>query len=73
MHLALQFTDPSWNDAALSAEALAAGIAAAALSTQASGLRSQPWNGLILGYSQVPAAEMRSNVRTLAKVLLSQR
>jgi GntR family transcriptional regulator/MocR family aminotransferase len=71
MHLALQFNDPSWNDAALSAQALAAGIAAAALSTQASGLRSQPWNGLVLGYSQVPAAEMRNSVRKLAGVLLN--
>lgn len=69
MHLALQFTDPSWNDAEISARALARGISAAALSTHASGLRSQHWNGLVLGYSQVPAATVGASMRTLARAV----
>jgi GntR family transcriptional regulator/MocR family aminotransferase len=67
MHLALQFNDPSWNDAEISARALRHGISAAALSTHASGLRSQHWNGLVLGYSQVPANTVATSVRTLAR------
>jgi DNA-binding transcriptional MocR family regulator len=31
-------------------------------------LRRTPWNGLLLGYSQVPAQEMNEAVRRLARV-----
>jgi GntR family transcriptional regulator/MocR family aminotransferase len=68
MHLSLRFADPDWRDDQVSDAALAAGIAAHALSRHASGLRRTPWNGLLLGYSQVPAQEMNEAVRRLARV-----
>lgn len=68
MHLALRFADPSWRDDQVSDAALAAGIAAHALSRHASGLRKTPWNGIMLGYSQVPAQDMDDAVRRLARI-----
>jgi GntR family transcriptional regulator/MocR family aminotransferase len=68
MHLALRFADPDWRDDRVSEAALAAGIAVHALTPHTSGLRKTPWNGLILGYSQVPAQDMDDAVRRLARV-----
>jgi GntR family transcriptional regulator/MocR family aminotransferase len=68
MHLSLRFADPDWRDDQVSDALLSAGIAAHALSRHASGLLRTPWNGLLLGYSQVPASDVMDAVRRLAKV-----
>lgn len=69
MHLALRFERPDLDDRLVSALALQEGIVAPALSELAMGLRAQAWRGLLLGYAQVPAAQMLPLVRRLAKVL----
>jgi len=65
MHLALRFHDDELSDAAVSAQAQARGIVAHALSAQAT-QGACGWNGLMLGYAQVPAEQMDGWVRTLA-------
>ncbi|WP_295990869.1 PLP-dependent aminotransferase family protein [Rugamonas sp.] len=68
MHLALRFHDEALDDAAISAQARQRGIVAHALSAQ----RTQGaggWNGLMLGYAQVPAEQMDGLVRELAAAL----
>jgi GntR family transcriptional regulator/MocR family aminotransferase len=66
MHLALQFNDPRLIDTDIAAQALEQGIVARALSAHATGARANGWNGLLLGYAQVPAAEVDAVVERLA-------
>ena len=68
MHLAFQLRDAGLDDKALSAQALAKGIVAPALSAHATGPRANGWNGFLLGYAQVPADEIETRVRTLASL-----
>lgn len=68
MHLALRFQGMALDDAAISAQARERGIVAHALSGQ----RTQGacgWNGLMLGYAQIPAEQMAAPVRELAALL----
>lgn len=70
MHLALRFADAACSDLALSRRAADTGIIALALSSHATrGAGSTPsqarWNGLMLGYSQVPAERMDGLARQL--------
>ncbi|MES2015403.1 MAG: PLP-dependent aminotransferase family protein [Pseudomonadota bacterium] len=69
MHLAFQLHDARLSDLALSDEALQRGIVAPALSMHATGARANGWNGFLLGYAQVPAAQIDGLVRTLAKLV----
>jgi GntR family transcriptional regulator/MocR family aminotransferase len=66
MHLALQLNDPALDDAAIAARALGQGIMVHALGSHATGARAHGWNGFVLGYAQVPAADMDALVRALA-------
>jgi GntR family transcriptional regulator/MocR family aminotransferase len=66
MHLAFQFADAGMDDARLSAEAAKRGIVAPALSVQATGARANGWNGFMLGYAQVPVAQIDPLVEALA-------
>jgi GntR family transcriptional regulator/MocR family aminotransferase len=68
MHLSLRFAEPSWRDDRISDAALAAGIAAHCMTRHETGLRKTAWRGLLLGYSQVPAASIDDAVRRLAAV-----
>jgi GntR family transcriptional regulator/MocR family aminotransferase len=68
MHLSLRFVDPAWRDDRISDAALAAGIAAHCMTRHETGLRKTAWNGLLLGYSQVPATGIDDAVRRLAEV-----
>ena len=68
MHLALRFRDPALSDVAISERALDEGIVANALSVQAV-QEDSPWQGLMLGYAQVPAAQMEDLVKRLAAVV----
>jgi GntR family transcriptional regulator/MocR family aminotransferase len=66
MHLSLRL--PDWlPDEAIRARAREEGIVVNALSTHAVGAPSA-WNGLMLGYAQVPAAEMDGLVKRLASL-----
>ena len=69
MHLAFQLNDKRLDDAALSEQLLKLGIVAPALSTHATGARANGWNGFLLGYAQVPAAQIDALVRILAVVV----
>ncbi|WLI89376.1 PLP-dependent aminotransferase family protein [Massilia sp. R2A-15] len=69
MHLALQFDDSSIDDARVAALALEKGIVAHALSMHATGARANGWNGLLLGYAQVPADEIDAKVAQLAALI----
>jgi GntR family transcriptional regulator/MocR family aminotransferase len=69
MHLALRFRHPSVDDARIAALALEHGIVAHALSMHATGARANGWNGLLLGYAQVPAEEIDANVKQLATLV----
>jgi GntR family transcriptional regulator/MocR family aminotransferase len=68
MHLSLRFAEPSWRDDRISDAALSAGIAAHCMTRHETGLRKTAWNGLLLGYSQVPAMDIDDTVRRLADV-----
>lgn len=68
MHLALRFPDGRLSDVAIAARARAEGIIVNALSLHALG-GGAPWNGLMLGYAQVPAEHMDALVRRLAAVV----
>ena len=65
MHLALRFHDAALDDADISAQAREHGIVAHALSAQGT-QGTCGWNGLMLGYAQVPAERMEELVRALA-------
>lgn len=69
MHLALQFSDPSVDDARIAALALERGIVAHALSMHATSARANGWNGLLLGYAQVPADEIDAKIKQLAALV----
>jgi len=69
MHLAFQLHDARSDDQALAQRARAAGIVAPALSAHATGPRANGWNGFLLGYAQLPAADIDGLVRRLARVL----
>jgi GntR family transcriptional regulator/MocR family aminotransferase len=71
MHLAFQLHDRRVDDVALSAAALELGIVAPALSRHATGARANGWNGFLLGYAQVPVAQIDALVATLARVVLA--
>jgi GntR family transcriptional regulator/MocR family aminotransferase len=68
MHLSLRFADPAWRDDRISDAAQAAGIVAHCMTRHETGLRKTGWNGLLLGYSQVPAAEIHDAVGLLAAI-----
>jgi GntR family transcriptional regulator/MocR family aminotransferase len=69
MHVALQLNDQTRDDAAIAARALGQGIVAHALSVHATGARANGWNGFLLGYAQVPAADIDAIVRKLAALI----
>jgi GntR family transcriptional regulator/MocR family aminotransferase len=69
MHLALRLNDAKLDDAAIAARALEQGIVAHALSSHAAGARANGWNGFVLGYAQVPAADIDAMVRKLAALV----
>lgn len=68
MHLSLRLSDPAWRDDQISDAALAAGIAVHCMTRHETGLRKTPWTGLLLGYSQVPAADIDAAVQRLAGI-----
>jgi GntR family transcriptional regulator/MocR family aminotransferase len=68
MHLALGL-DAAVSDVAVSTQALQQGIVAHALSAHAVGGTGPVWNGLMLGYAQVPAEAMDAAVRKLAALV----
>jgi len=68
MHLSLRFTDAALSDVAIVQRAREEGIVVNALSTHAVG-RVTAWNGLMLGYAQVPAERMEELVKRLAAVI----
>lgn len=69
MHLALQFTHPALDEQRISAALLAQGISAPPLSPYGQGSPTTPWQGLMLGYAQVPAQAMQPLVQRLAAVI----
>ena len=73
MHLALRL-DAAISDVLVSAQALQHGIVAHALSSHAvGGSHNGPvWNGLMLGYAQVPADQMDAVVKKLARIVHAQ-
>ncbi|MBC7681013.1 MAG: PLP-dependent aminotransferase family protein [Ferruginibacter sp.] len=73
MHLALRL-DAAISDVLVSAQALQHGIVAHALSSHAvGGSGGGPvWNGLMLGYAQVPADQMDAMVEKLARIVHAQ-
>jgi GntR family transcriptional regulator/MocR family aminotransferase len=68
MHLSLRLRDERLSDVAIAARARDQGIVVNPLSTHAAG-GDTPWNGLILGYAQVPAEQMDGLVKRLAAVV----
>ena len=68
MHLALRLPDDRLDDVAIARRAREEGIIVNPLSTHAVG-GATPWNGLMLGYAQVPAEQMDALVRRLAAVV----
>jgi GntR family transcriptional regulator/MocR family aminotransferase len=70
MHLSLRFSDPDWRDDRISDAALAAGIAVHCMTRHETGLRKTAWNGLLLGYSQVPATDIDDAVKRLAGIIV---
>lgn len=74
MHLALRFVDgqrkkQGRDDADISQRALREGLVIPALSRLTVGQRHSEWQGLMLGYAQVPADQMRQQVKRLLKFL----
>jgi GntR family transcriptional regulator/MocR family aminotransferase len=65
--------DAGWRDDRISDAALAAGIAVHCMTRHETGLRKTGWNGLLLGYSQVPAADIADAVRRLAAIAMRER
>ncbi|GGC20022.1 MocR-like pyridoxine biosynthesis transcription factor PdxR [Pseudoduganella buxea] len=68
MHLSLRFADAALSDVAIVERARQEGIVVNALSTHAV-QGTAGWNGLMLGYAQVPAPQMDDLVRRLAAVI----
>jgi GntR family transcriptional regulator/MocR family aminotransferase len=68
MHLSPRFADAAWRDDRISDAAQAAGIVAHCMTRHETGLRKTGWNGLLLGYSQVPAADIDDAVGRLAAI-----
>lgn len=68
MHLSLRFHEPALSDVAISERARDEGIIVNALSVQ-SVQGESPWQGLMLGYAQVPPAQMEGLVKRLAAVV----
>jgi GntR family transcriptional regulator/MocR family aminotransferase len=73
MHLSLRFGDPGWRDDSISDAALAEGIAVHCMTRHETGLRKTGWNGLLLGYSQVPATDIDDAARRLAAIAMRER
>jgi GntR family transcriptional regulator/MocR family aminotransferase len=68
MHLSLRLRDERLSDVAIAARAREQGIVVNPLSTHAAG-GGTPWNGLMLGYAQVPAEQMDGLAKRLAAVV----
>jgi GntR family transcriptional regulator/MocR family aminotransferase len=68
MHLSLRLRDGNLSDVAIAARARAQGVVVNALSMHALGA-SAAWNGLVLGYAQVPAERIDGLVQRLAAVV----
>jgi GntR family transcriptional regulator / MocR family aminotransferase len=73
MHLSLRLPEPDRpedriSDSGISDAALGAGIAVHCMTRHETGLRKTGWNGLLLGYSQVPAADIDAAVGRLASI-----
>jgi GntR family transcriptional regulator/MocR family aminotransferase len=68
MHLSLRLLDERLSDVAIARQAREQGIIVNPLSTHAVGAGTR-WNGLMLGYAQVPAEQMDGLVRRLAAVV----
>jgi GntR family transcriptional regulator/MocR family aminotransferase len=68
MHLALVL-DAAISDVAVSKQALQKGLVAHPLSAHAVGGNGPVWNGLMLGYAQVPVEQMEAAVKKLAAVV----
>ena len=71
MHLALGL-DASISDVLISTQALQKGIVAHPLSAYAVGNHGPVWNGLMLGYAQMPAEQMDAAVKKLAAIVRTQ-
>jgi GntR family transcriptional regulator/MocR family aminotransferase len=70
MHLSLQLLDDRLSDVAIAARAREEGLIVNPLSTHAVGAGAGlGWNGLMLGYAQVPAEQMDALVKRLAAVV----
>jgi len=68
MHLSLRLLDERLTDVAIARRAREEGIIVNPLSTHAVG-GGTPWNGLMLGYAQVPVEQMDALVKRLAAVV----
>jgi GntR family transcriptional regulator/MocR family aminotransferase len=68
MHLSLRLHDERLSDVAIAAAARDAGLLVNALSTHSIGAGAA-WNGLLLGYAQVPAERIDALVARLAAVV----
>jgi GntR family transcriptional regulator/MocR family aminotransferase len=68
MHLSLRFNDERIDDVAIVTQALEHDIAVNALSTHDT-QGDSGWNGLMLGYAQVPAEQMEGLVKQLAALI----
>ncbi|MBB3122343.1 MocR-like pyridoxine biosynthesis transcription factor PdxR [Pseudoduganella violacea] len=68
MHLSLRFRDAALSDVEITRRAMEEGICVNALSRHAIGGRTE-WNGLMLGYAQVPAEAMEGLVKRLAAIV----
>jgi GntR family transcriptional regulator/MocR family aminotransferase len=68
MHLSLRLLDERLSDVALARRAREEGLVVHPLSTHAVG-EGTPWNGLMLGYAQVPSEQMDELVKRLAAVV----
>jgi GntR family transcriptional regulator/MocR family aminotransferase len=68
MHLSLRFLQMQMNDQEISRQAHLLGIVAPALSTHKVGLRKNMWQGLVLGYAQVPVERMPNLIRDLLQL-----
>jgi GntR family transcriptional regulator/MocR family aminotransferase len=73
MHLVLRLGPGQADDAVIAAAALEAGIVLHPLSRHTTGPRSHGWNGFLLGYAQVAAANMDGLVRAVAKCAAASR
>ena len=68
MHLAL-FLDESISDILVCTEALRQGIVVHAISAHVIGTYTPVWNGLVLGYAQVPAEQIEGTIKKLATII----